>query len=32
MDWVVFLLTPLIDVFPITKRLNNLDKEFYLVN
>ena len=32
MDWAVFLLTPLINVFPIAKGLNNLDKEFYLVN
>ena len=31
-DTAVWLLTPLIDVFPFAKGLNNLDKEFYLVN
>lgn len=31
-DWAVFLLTLLINVFPIAKGLNNLDNEFYLVN
>lgn len=31
-DIVVFLLTPLINVFPFAKGLNNLDNEFYLVN
>lgn len=30
-DWIVFLLTPLINVFPFAKSLNNLDNEFYLV-
>ena len=31
-DWIVFLLTPLVKVFPLAKSLNNLDNEFYLVN
>lgn len=31
-DTAVWLLTPLVDVFPFAKGLNNLDKEFYLVN
>lgn len=31
-DAAVFLLTPLLDVFPLAKGLNNLDNEFYLVN
>lgn len=30
-DWIVFFLTPLINVFPFAKSLNNLDNEFYLV-
>ena len=31
-DTLIFLFTPLLDVFPFTKGLNNLDNEFYLVN
>lgn len=31
-DTAIWLLTPLLDVFPLAKGLNNLDNEFYLVN
>lgn len=32
LDTAIWLLTPLLDVFPLAKGLNNLDNEFYLVN
>lgn len=31
-DTAIWLLTPLIDMVKLSKGLNNLDKEFYLVN
>ena len=31
MDGLIFWLTPLLEVIPLAKALNNIDNEFYLV-